>query len=52
MAKILEIWRKLSDLWRLDDLESLATTIGLGQLEEYVQRILEGQIGGRTVVEL
>jgi len=48
----LEIWRKLSDLWRLDDLESLATTIGLAQLEEYVQRILGGQIVGRTVVEL
>jgi acrylyl-CoA reductase (NADPH) len=48
----LEIWRKLSDLWRLDNLESMATTIDLGQLEEYVNRILKGQIVGRTVVEL
>jgi acrylyl-CoA reductase (NADPH) len=48
----LEIWRKLSDLWRLADLESLATTIELGQLEEYIQRILRGQIVGRTVVAL
>ena len=48
----LEIWRKLSDLWRLDDLESLATTIRLPQLEEYVQRILRGEIVGRTVVDL
>jgi putative YhdH/YhfP family quinone oxidoreductase len=48
----LEIWRKLSDLWRLDSLESMATTIGLGQVEEFVQRILKGQIVGRTVVEL
>jgi acrylyl-CoA reductase (NADPH) len=48
----LEIWRKLSDLWRLDDLESLATTIGLAQLEQHVQKILHGQVVGRTVVEL
>jgi putative YhdH/YhfP family quinone oxidoreductase len=48
----LEIWRKLSDLWRLDGLESLATTIRLPQVEEYVQRILAGQIVGRTVVAL
>jgi putative YhdH/YhfP family quinone oxidoreductase len=46
----LEIWRKLSDLWRLEGLESLATTIGLDELEEYVKRILAGQIVGRTVV--
>ncbi|MDX1947025.1 MAG: oxidoreductase [Pirellulaceae bacterium] len=48
----LEIWRKLSGPWRIDGLESLATTIGLPQLEEYVQRILQGQIVGRTVVKL
>ena len=48
----LEIWRKLSDLWRLDGLDSLATTIGLDQLEQNIQRILAGQIVGRTVVAL
>lgn len=48
----LEIWRKLSDLWRLDDLESLATTIGLVQIEQSVQQILHGQIVGRTVVDV
>ena len=42
----LEIWRKLSDLWRLEGLESLATTIGLDDLEEYIRRILAGQIIG------
>ena len=46
------IWEKLAGAWLLDDLESLATTIGLGQLEEYIQRILAGQIVGRTVVAL
>ena len=48
----LEIWRKLSDLWRLNNLASLATTIGLSQVEEYVQKILAGQIVGRTLVDL
>jgi hypothetical protein len=48
----LEIWRKLSDLWRLDDLESLATTISLPQIEQAVQAILRGQVIGRTVVKL
>jgi acrylyl-CoA reductase (NADPH) len=48
----LEIWRKLSHDWRLAGLEELVTTIGLSQVDEYVQRILKGQIVGRTVVEL
>jgi acrylyl-CoA reductase (NADPH) len=48
----LEIWRKLSDLWRLDNLESLATTIALPQIEQSVQAILRGQIVGRTVIDL
>lgn len=48
----LEIWRKLNDLWRLDGLESLATTINLDQLEEYIQRIQAGRIVGRTVVAI
>ena len=48
----LEIWNKLAGPWQIDNLDSLATTIGLSQLEEYVQKILQGQIVGRTVVEL
>jgi putative YhdH/YhfP family quinone oxidoreductase len=47
-----EIWRKLSHEWRLEGLEELATTIRLNQLEEYVQRILRGEIVGRTVVQI
>lgn len=48
----LEIWRKLSDLWRLDNLGSVATTIALAKVEQYVQAILRGEIVGRTVVDL
>lgn len=47
-----EIWRKLSQEWRLAGLDALTTTIGLGDLDPYVQRILKGEIVGRTVVDL
>jgi acrylyl-CoA reductase (NADPH) len=47
-----EIWRKLSSEWRLDGLESLTTTIALTNAEQYVQRILKGEIVGRTVIDL
>lgn len=48
----LEIWRRLSHEWRLGDLESHAHTIRLEQLAENIEKILHGQIVGRTVVEL
>jgi acrylyl-CoA reductase (NADPH) len=47
-----EIWRLLAEEWRLDDLDDLATTIGLAEIESHVQRILKGEIVGRTVIEL
>jgi acrylyl-CoA reductase (NADPH) len=45
-----EIWRKLSHEWRLEGLDGLATTVKLADVEPFVQRILQGQIVGRTVV--
>ncbi len=48
----LEIWRKLSHEWRLDGLDELTTTIGLDDVEQYVERILKGEIVGRTVVQI
>jgi acrylyl-CoA reductase (NADPH) len=48
----LEIWRKLSNEWRIDNLEELATATRLDSVEEYVQKILRGEIVGRTVVDL
>lgn len=47
-----EIWRKLAEEWKLPDLNELATTIKLDQLEDYIQNILRGEIVGRTVVAL
>jgi acrylyl-CoA reductase (NADPH) len=48
----IEIWRKLSHEWRLDGLDELTTMVGLGDLENSIQRILKGEIVGRTVVDL
>jgi len=47
----LDIWRRLAGEWHLAEIEELATTINLTGIEEYVQRILRGEIVGRTVVE-
>ena len=46
------IWRNLSGPWKLDGLESLATTVRLPQLEEQIERILRGEVVGRTLVQL
>ena len=48
----LEIWRKLGHEWRLDGLDELTTTVGLADLELSIERILKGEIVGRTVVDL
>ena len=48
----LEIWNKLSGPWHLDGLEALAKTIRLAELEDSIQRILRGEVVGRTVVAL
>ena len=52
MDRRLEIWRKLSQEWRLEGLEKLTTTIRLTDVAHYVQKILSGQIVGRTVIDL
>lgn len=48
----LEIWRKLSTEWKLDNLDEQATIISLEQTEDYIQKILKGEVVGRTVVEI
>lgn len=47
-----EIWNKLAGPWKPRHLVNVATTIGLDGLEDAVQRILKGEIVGRTVVAL
>jgi acrylyl-CoA reductase (NADPH) len=45
-----ELWHKLATDWKIDKLQSISGTIGLEDLDEYVAKILKGQILGRTVV--
>ena len=47
-----DFWNKLAGPWKPRQLADVATTIGLDHLEDAVQRILQGQIVGRTVVSL
>ena len=46
----LEMWEKLSGPWHIPQLESLADEITLDELPDRIQKILVGQIMGRTVV--
>jgi acrylyl-CoA reductase (NADPH) len=46
------LWRRLAGPWRIDQLESLATTTRLADLEQYISRILRGEIVGRVLVDL
>lgn len=44
------IWQRLATDWKLSDLESLTTEIGLEQLPTVIDDIFAGQASGRTLV--
>jgi putative YhdH/YhfP family quinone oxidoreductase len=46
----LEMWQKLAGPWRVEQLERIADEITLDELPDRVQKILAGQIVGRTIV--
>jgi putative YhdH/YhfP family quinone oxidoreductase len=46
----LEMWQKLSGPWRIDQLAALADEITLDEVADRVQKILAGQLVGRTIV--
>lgn len=47
-----EIWRKLSQEWKISGLAEVASTIGLEDVQAHVEQILQGKIVGRTVVAI
>ena len=47
-----QIWQKLATKWKLDKLDEIFQTITLLELDDYVKKILKGQIRGRTVVAI
>jgi acrylyl-CoA reductase (NADPH) len=46
------IWSKLSDAWRIADLGRITTETDLQHVDPFVQRILAGEMAGRTVIRI
>jgi acrylyl-CoA reductase (NADPH) len=46
----MEIWRKLSNEWRLDNLEPLTHEVTLSELPKVIGEMLQGKAVGRTLV--
>jgi acrylyl-CoA reductase (NADPH) len=47
-----EIWNRFAADWKLDGLAEISKTVDLADVDPDVQRILEGQIAGRTVLRV
>ena len=47
-----EIWNRLASEMPLDKLEAITSTVALAQVSEMGGKILQGQVRGRTVVEV
>ena len=52
LARKIEIWEKLAGPWQLKNLSDLAEPLGLDDLDGAIDRILEGRMVGRGVVDL
>jgi acrylyl-CoA reductase (NADPH) len=53
LAKRIALWSKLAGAWKPNDLEQFVNqTVGLDDLDSPIQAILQGQITGRTLVQL
>ncbi len=48
----LKIWEKLAADWKLDHLAELSSEIGLNDLDEHIELILQGKKKGRTIINL
>jgi putative YhdH/YhfP family quinone oxidoreductase len=46
----LEMWQKLAGPWRVEQLDAIAEEFTLDELPDRVEKILAGQIAGRTLV--
>lgn len=51
MEKRLKVWEKLSDEWKLSNLEELCTEIKLEETEKYLDEMLKGKTFGRIIVK-
>jgi putative YhdH/YhfP family quinone oxidoreductase len=46
----LEMWQNLAGPWRIDRLHELANEVTLDELPDSIEKILSGQMAGRTIV--
>jgi len=44
------VWLKLAGKWKLPGLESMAVTITLEELDQYIEKILHGRVSGRVIL--
>ncbi len=47
-----EVWQKIAGPWKLDCLDQLVTDITLAELDSHIEKMLHGDLKGRTVVNL
>ncbi|MDH5366509.1 MAG: YhdH/YhfP family quinone oxidoreductase [Cyclobacteriaceae bacterium] len=47
-----KVWNKLASVWKLNNLESVATICTLDELDSYITGMLKGEVKGRVVVEM
>ena len=47
-----QVWNKLADAWKPENLEANCTTISLDELSEKLNLMLDGKLKGRTVLKL
>ncbi|MCX5865384.1 MAG: YhdH/YhfP family quinone oxidoreductase [Deltaproteobacteria bacterium] len=52
MATRIPIWQKIATIWRLPNLERLATEISLKELDLHIESILQGKQKGRVILNL
>ena len=52
MALRLKIWKKLATDWKLGHLTELSSEIGLNDLDEQIELILQGKKTGRTIINM
>ena len=48
----IELWNKLANEWKPENLESITRTVTLENLESEIQQMLDGKAKGRVVVEI
>jgi putative YhdH/YhfP family quinone oxidoreductase len=46
-----KVWDMIAGPWKITDLEAMATTISLNELNHYIERMLQGKLARRTVIK-